>query len=392
MPVEKIKLAAKFKIDITDTDESIISEIRRLLTVYREVVNHLIDYAHTHQIVNYIQLRSTKYHELREKHPTLPAKYIVCACRHAIAIYKSFIRHKRMRLCKKEKPIFKKRVAWLQKKLFKLNIKDWKASIAVCDKKWITVNLHHGKYHEKFRGMEVGEAVLKEEENGNLYLCVTFRKTVALPEISANAKVIAVDVNENVIVYGNDDFVERFETNEGIIRTRYFLKRRKIQSKVRGMELRRKLLEKYRGREWQRVREIYYKAAKKIIDKAIEVGATVIVMEDLRCLNEGDKDSKDLNGRLHRWSYRRFHQILEYQAKLHGLNVKYVDPAYTSKTCPVCGGELDLSPNGRRLMRCQKCGLEEDRDVIAVRNITRRYYQEFMNLEDKENVGSPRFP
>jgi len=107
-----------------------------------------------------------------------------------------------------------------------------------------------------------------------------------LPEINAEAKVIAVDVNENVIVYGNDDFVEKFETNKGIIRTRYFLRRRKILSKVRGRQLRERLLEKYRGREWRRIREIYYRVAKKIISKALEVGPAVIVMEDLRHLNE----------------------------------------------------------------------------------------------------------
>jgi putative transposase len=61
--------------------------------------------------------------------------------------------------------------------------------------------------------------------------------------------------------------------------------------------------------------------------------------------------------------------------------VKYVDPAYTSMICPACGGELDLSLNGRRLMKCQRCGLEEDRDVIAVRNLTRRYYEEYMNAK-----------
>jgi transposase len=27
-------------------------------------------------------------------------------------------------------------------------------------------------------------------------------------------------------------------------------------------------------------------------------------------------------------------------------------------------------------MRCQKCGLKEDRDVIAVKNLTKRYYEE----------------
>ena len=89
----------------------------------------------------------------------------------------------------------------------------------------------------------------------------------------------------------------------------------------------------------------------------------------------------ELNGRIHRWSYKRFQQILEYQAKLHGLNVKYVEPAYTSSLCPICGDELKESSNGRRLRKCQRCGLEEDRDAIAVRNLTRRYYEECMDAK-----------
>jgi putative transposase len=45
-------------------------------------------------------------------------------------------------------------------------------------------------------------------------------------------------------------------------------------------------------------------------------------MEDLKRLNEEGKDSKELNGRLHRWGYRKLQQILEYEAKHHGINVK----------------------------------------------------------------------
>jgi putative transposase len=248
--------------------------------------------------------------------------------------------------------------------------------------------------------MKLGEARLVLEKDGNLYLNVTFRRAVTLSEIGADAKVIAVDVNENVVVYGNDDFIERFETNEGIIRTRYFLKRRRIQSRIRGRGLRARLLGKYKGRERHRVGEIYYRATKEIIDKAKEVGATIIVMEDLRRLNEEDKGSRELNGRIHRWSYKRFQQILEYQARLHGLNVKYVEPTYTSSICPICGDELEESSNGRRLRKCRRCGLEEDRDAIAVRNLTRRYYEECMNRKTlrsfdcrrRIDVGSPRSP
>ncbi|MCF3653008.1 MAG: IS200/IS605 family accessory protein TnpB-related protein [Aigarchaeota archaeon] len=51
--------------------------------------------------------------------------------------------------------------------------------------------------------------------------------------------------------------------------------------------------------------EIYHKAAKKIISRALEIGATAIVMEDLM-IHKKDPCSEELNGWIHRWSYRRF--------------------------------------------------------------------------------------
>jgi len=382
MPVEEIKLTARFKVNLVDVDKAAISEIHRLFKEYQRIVNELIEYAHSHGITSFISLYHAKYRELRQRHPTLPSHYIVTACRYAASIYESFIELKKMGMCEKERPTFKGQAIWLHKQLFKLDVEGWKVSIAVHGGRWVTLRLLHGRYHEKFKNMKPGEARLVLKDDGNLYLNVVFRQTIVLPEINTDAKVIAIDINENVVVYGNDDFIERFETNEGIIRTRYFLKRRKIQTKIRGRGLRARLLEKYRGHEWRRIREIYHRAAKEIINKAREVGATVIVMEDLRRLNEEDNGSRELNGRIHRWSYKRFQQILEYQARLRGLNVKYVNPAYTSSLCLVCGGELDLSSNGHRLMKCQRCGLEEDRDVIAVKNLVKRHYEEYMNTEN----------
>ncbi|MBS7270714.1 MAG: transposase [Candidatus Freyarchaeota archaeon] len=41
--------------------------------------------------------------------------------------------------------------------------------------------------------------------------------------------------------------------------------------------------------------------------------------------------------------------------------------------CPECGVKLRRSLRGYRLMRCPKCGMEEDRDIIAVRNLLLKY-------------------
>jgi len=379
MPVEEVTLTARFKVDLTDVDESVISGIYRLFEEYKGIVNELLGLAVDKHITSFVELCHAKYHELRQRYPALPSKYIVTACRHAASIYKSFMKLKRLGMCEKDKPTFRGRAIWLHGQVFRLDVEGWRASIAIHGGRWITLRLLHGEYHERFRGMEHGEAQLALRNDG-LYLNVAFSRTVALPEISPDARVIAVDVNENIIAYGNNDFVERFETNEGIIRTRYFLKRRRIQTKIRSRELRGRLLAKYGRREQNRIREIYYKAVKEIIGRAKETGTTVIVMEDLE-IHKEDMGSEELNGRMHRWSYRRFQRMLEYQAKLHGLNVVYVDPRNTSRICPVCNGELSQSRNGRRLMRCRRCGLEEDRDMIAVKNLTRRYYEECANAK-----------
>ena len=59
--------------------------------------------------------------------------------------------------------------------------------------------------------------------------------------------------------------------------------------------------------------------------------------------------------------------MLEYKLKWLGLPVKYVNPAKSSKTCPLYSGRMATYVG--RSMRCEKCGLILDRDVVAVLNL-----------------------
>ena len=236
MPVEEVRLTARFKVDLTDVDESVVSKIYRLFDGYKGIVDELLELATRNHITSFVELYHARYHELRRRYPTLPSMYIVTACRHAASIYKPFIKSRRLGMCEKGKPTFRGRAIWLHRRVFRLDVEGWRAIIAVHGGRWITLRLLHGEYHDRFKGMEHDEAQLVLRDDG-LYLDVSFSQTIILPEPDTNARVVAVDVNENVIVYGNNDFVERFETNEGIIRTRYFLKRRRIQTKIRGLSL-----------------------------------------------------------------------------------------------------------------------------------------------------------
>lgn len=68
---------------------------------------------------------------------------------------------------------------------------------------------------------------------------------------------------------------------------------------------------------------------------------------------------------LHTWSFYRLAQFIEYKAKLAGIQVAYVNPAYTSQKCPVCG---DTHHANDRQYTCD-CGFHIHRDLLGAMNI-----------------------
>ncbi|MFP3080884.1 MAG: zinc ribbon domain-containing protein, partial [Acidilobus sp.] len=88
------------------------------------------------------------------------------------------------------------------------------------------------------------------------------------------------------------------------------------------------------------------------------------LVESLRRLPKGHRTALIALG------YRRLAFWIDWQAEKGGVPLFVVDPADTSSTCPRCGTEL--VEVGYRRLRCPNCGLEADRDTIAVLNIEER--------------------
>ncbi|WP_082862787.1 zinc ribbon domain-containing protein, partial [Domibacillus aminovorans] len=68
---------------------------------------------------------------------------------------------------------------------------------------------------------------------------------------------------------------------------------------------------------------------------------------------------------LHRWSFYRLSQFIEYKAKLVGIKIEYVNPAYTSQTCPKCSAKNKAQD---RKYTCE-CGFQKHRDLVGAMNI-----------------------
>ena len=132
-------------------------------------------------------------------------------------------------------------------------------------------------------------------------------------------------------------------------------------------------MEKYPRRERNRAKDFLHKLTTEIAEElaVLSYGA---ILEDLNGVKEmisrKERANKEIRRRLCKWDARAFQFMLSYKAKWLGLPVVFVDPAYTSKTCPVCSGRLTAYRD--RSMKCRDCGLVVDRDEAAALNLRMR--------------------
>ena len=229
-------------------------------------------------------------------------------------------------------------------------------------------------WDRRYDGFESREARLVYRD-GKMFLMIT--KRVPKPNPIKPRGVVAVDVNESRIAYGNKNEVRFVETA--------------IDRAYRYAVLAQRLQEKYSSTRYMawlrrrgilnRVRSHYRKARSILIDwarrTALEIvryalrRESAIALEDLTNLIESlRKLSRNHRTKLIVMGYRRLHYWLKWQAEKHGIPVVVVEPKGTSTMCPRCGSRM--ISNGYRRLRCQNCDFEEDRDVVAVLNIERR--------------------
>ena len=148
-------------------------------------------------------------------------------------------------------------------------------------------------------------------------------------------------------------------------RNKYLRRHYKAKRKELGKAKKTKALITYSDKEQRIMRDTDHKISRQIVDFAEQHNISVLRMEKLDNIRKTAKTSRKNSHNLHTWSFYRLAQYIEYKAHIAGIAVEYVEAAYTSQICPVCGAKNHAKD---RDYVC-KCGFRQHRDLVGARNI-----------------------
>jgi len=303
------------------------------------------------------------YTRLREEY-NLPSKVAEDCYRDALSIYKGWYNNpKKGRFPRVYKP-----TVWLTPKV-SYNFDFERMTVRITGVGELPI-LGYPRNLKEYMSWRMKEARLVIKD-GKAFLKVVFEKE----EESVEAKEsVAVDINMSEIVVGKDDthYVRIPTRLEEVHHWKSLAEnlQRKYPRRWRGNKRILHRIYSFHQRARRTMEDFARKVGKWVVEVARMIGANVIKLESLKNLIKSvNRLSREFHDKLYLMQYRRLQYWISWQAKKRGMTVEFVNPKYSSVSCPKCGQRMvEVS---HRWFKCS-CGYENDRDVIAVVNLNGR--------------------
>ncbi len=172
-------------------------------------------------------------------------------------------------------------------------------------------------------------------------------------DVGLKVPAVAVSNNGSILFAGNGR------------RNKYIRRHNKSRRRKLGKAKKLNAIKRLENKEQRFMKDADHKVSRMIVNFAIENHSSLIRMEQLTNIRQTAKTSRKNEKNLHSWSFYRLAQFIEYKAKMAGIGVEYVNPAYTSQECPKCG---TLNKSKGRSYVCG-CGYRNHRDIVGAINI-----------------------
>ena len=223
---------------------------------------------------------------------------------------------------------------------------------------------------------KVGQSSLQFDRNNNLILNLNLDIPYNPKNETVEGRTLGVDLGIKYPAYMclNDDTYKREHIGsiDDFLRIREQMqdRRRKLQHDLKfikggkGRKKKTQALDRLRDKEKNFATTYNHMISKNVVEFAKKNQCEYINMEKLT------KDGFN-NKILRNWSYYQLQQYIEYKAAREGIQVRYIEPAYTSQTCARCGHIDKENRQTQEKFICTKCGFELNADHNASINIAR---------------------
>ena len=225
------------------------------------------------------------------------------------------------------------------------------------------------EYYQKIleKSVKYCDSILVKDHKGQLYFCLV----VEVPEceVSNKGNTMGIDLGLSKLATASTNIGKTLVINGGKVKDKRF-KHLKLREKLqrKGTRSAKKLLRKISGRENRWMKDINFCVVKKVLAFANQNNVSHIGIEDLSGIRNS-KLRKEQRRRLNSWAFYQFRRILEYKAKLQGINIIALDPRYTSQACSKCGHVERANRKTQKSFVCNSCGFSQNADINASSNI-----------------------
>ena len=260
-------------------------------------------------------------------------------------------------------------IKWVNKIVFKVVLGSGKI-------KENKIELQHTLHKIIDKEYKVGQSSLQFDRNNNLILNLNLDIPYNPKNEIVEGRTLGVDLGIKYPAYMclNDDTYKREHIGsiDDFLRIREQMqdRRRKLQHDLKyikggkGRKKKTQALDRLRDKEKNFATTYNHMISKNVVEFAKKNQCEYINMEKLT------KDGFN-NKILRNWSYYQLQQYIEYKAEREGIQVRYIDPAYTSQTCARCGHIDKENRQTQEKFICTKCGFELNADHNASINIAR---------------------
>ena len=361
MNPHKISLTAKLQLFVNDDD---IRALKDTMHAYTKACNFLSDYVFRSMDMDKRHIHDLYYYQIKEDFG-MKAQMAESAIKTVLARYKSILsnHHEWTRV---KFQAYEYDLVYNRDYSF---LSDGRLSVNTLNKR-IKLSYHTEGLEHYFDGSwKFGTAKLVNK-HGRMFLHVSVTCSKSEPYHIGCTNIVGIDRGLRFAAVTYDSKGETvFYSGAKMKQKRAHFKRIRSSLQRKRTPSSRRRLKAIGHRENRWMQDTNHCIAKALVNSQPE--NTLFVLEDL----SGIRSATEQVCIKHRWytvswPYADLAEKITYKARLHECATYFVDPAYTSQTCPVCG-YVDKNNRDKRThtFKCIRCGYQSNDDRIAAMNL-----------------------